>query len=131
MTRTLFTTISIFTICFGISFSETGSARYEKEMIKYKQTEMFENCIFNRSIKRTKVLDDSNIIFEMRNNRVYLNTFNQRCPPLRFSDQFAYKPTNNRLCNFDIISVFDSSGPKGSCGLGKFELLEKLPEDNG
>lgn len=131
MIRTLITTLSVFTLCFGISFAETGSERYEKEMAKYKQTEKFENCIFNRSIKRTKVLDDSNIIFEMRNDRVYLNTLNNRCPSLRFSRQFAYKPTNNRLCGYDIISVFDSSGPKGSCGLGQFELLEKLPDDNG
>lgn len=130
MNKLLVVSISLFTLCIGISFAETKAERYEKEMAKYKQTETFENCIPNRSIRSTKVLNESNILFEMRNRTVYLNTLDHRCPSLRFSEQFAYRPTNNRLCGNDIISIFDSSGPKGSCGLGKFELLEILPENN-
>lgn len=129
MNKLIITFVSIFTFCVKISFADTGSDRYEREMAKYKQTDTFENCIRNRSIKNTKVLDSSNIIFEMRDKKVYLNTFENKCHSLGFTRQFAYKPTNNRLCSFDFISVFDSTGPRGSCGLGKFELLEKLPEN--
>ena len=130
MNRLLITSVSIFTLCIGISFAETKAERYEKVMAKYTQTETFKNCIPNRSIKSTIVLDDSNIIFEMRNKEVYLNTLDHKCHSLAFTRQFAYSPTGNRLCGYDIISVFDSMGPRGSCGLGKFELLEKVPESS-
>lgn len=129
MSKLLVTSISIFTLCVGISFAETKAKRYEEEMAKYIQTDTFENCIRNRSIKSTKVLDDSNIIFEMRNKKVYLNTLSHRCHSLGFTRQFAYWPRGNRLCGYDFISVFDSIGSRGRCGLGKFELLEKVPEN--
>ncbi len=129
MNKLPITFVSVCALCVGISFADTGSDRYEREMAKYKQTDTFENCIRNTSIKNTKVLDSSNIIFEMRDKKVYLNTFDNKCHSLGLTRQFAYKPTNNRLCSFDIISVFNLDGPRGSCGLGKFELLEKLPEN--
>ncbi len=130
MNRLIVTFFGVFTLFIGVSSADTAAERYEREMAKYKQTNTFENCIRNGSIKRTKVLDDRNIIFEMRNNTVYLNTLDNKCNSLGFTRQFSYKPTNNRLCGYDIISVFDSIGPRGSCGLGQFELLEKLPENN-
>ncbi len=127
--RILLTSIAVFSLCLGVSFAKTSAERYEDEMAKYKRTDMFEKCIRHNSIKRTKVLDDTHIIFEMRNGQVYLNTLTNNCRPLGFTRQFAVNVRNNRLCDVDFISVLDSMTSYGSCGLGKFELLEELPDN--
>ena len=50
-----------------------------------------------------------------------------------------YRPTGNRLCDLDMITVLDSFGsglqPMATCGLGKFmvpgaDVLEPLQRDD-
>ena len=117
MTRAILFSVTIFSLILSVSFAKTKAERYEEEMAKYKQTETFENCVRYSSIKRTKVLDDSHIIFEMRNKKVYLNTLVNDCRPLGFKRQFSVNVHGNRLCNVDFISVFDPMMSHGSCSL--------------
>lgn len=83
-----------------------------------------ERCISIRSIDRTDVVDDNNILFYMRNGNVYLNRLPHRCPGLRRERTFMYRTTMPRLCDVDIITVLDQAGfgfmPGASCGLGRF-----------
>ena len=109
--------------------AKTPAERYAEEMAKYSKTNTFENCIRNNAIKRTKILDSQNIIFEMRNKKVFLNTLPRKCHQLARTRQYAVNVRNNRLCSVDVITVMDAMiGPRGACGLGKFELLEKKAE---
>lgn len=130
MYKLLFASISSFALLASASFAQNSAERYAREMAKYKQTGTFENCIRHSSIRRTKVLDDKHIIFEMRGKKTFLNTLDHKCHSLGFLRKVGYSVHGNRLCSYDSISVLDDLGPRGACGLGKFELLEKLPENN-
>tara|TARA_R110002096_G_scaffold428927_1_gene641262 strand:- start:92948 stop:93346 length:399 start_codon:yes stop_codon:yes gene_type:complete len=130
MLKTLICTASFFALGFMASNAQTNTERYDKEMAKYKQTNTFENCVRPSLIKQTKVLDDQHIIFEMRNNRVYLNTLDHKCSRLGFERSITYNVRGGRLCSTDVVSVLDTTvGAGPGCFLGKFEILEKLPKD--
>ena len=83
-----------------------------------------EQCVSLSRIDRTEVLDDQNILFHMRGDKVYLNHLSFRCPGLAFHDSFMYRTSLNQLCNVDIITVLTNIGfgfsPGPSCGLGMF-----------
>lgn len=131
MMKIMIAILCFFALSITSGFSETKAERYAKEMAKYKQTDTFENCIRPQRIKRTKVLDDTHIIFEMRGKKVFLNTLDFKCSRLGFERKFAYSIYGSRLCNTDTISVLDSfMGASGGCGLGKFQVLEELPRDS-
>ena len=57
-----------------------------------------ERCVDLRSIDRTDVVDDYNILFYMRNGDVYVNHLPRRCPGLRRERTFSYRTTLSRLC---------------------------------
>jgi len=127
MLKTLISSASLVILMATSTFADTGAERFAKEIAKYKQTDSFENCIRPRNIKRTKILDDNHIIFEMRNKKFFLNTLERKCPRLGFERAIAYNVRGGRLCNVDIVSVLDPVGTGATCFLGKFETLEKLP----
>jgi hypothetical protein len=83
-----------------------------------------ERCISLRSVDKTDVVDDNNILFYMRNGDIYLNRLPHRCPGLKRERTFMYRTTMPRLCDVDLITVLDQSGfgfmPGASCGLGRF-----------
>ena len=102
-----------------------------KALKKYEKTGEIENCIMVTRIDSSKVIDDNNILFEMKGKKAYLNTLPRRCSRLGFEKAFSYRLHTTQLCNVDIITVFDSGsniqGP--SCGLGKFVEYKKKPKD--
>lgn len=81
-------------------------------------------CISITRIDHSDVLDDYNIVFDMRGKAMYLNKLPNRCPSLAFEDTFTYSTPLSQLCNTDIITVLRHAGasfiPGPSCGLGKF-----------
>lgn len=91
-----------------------------KEFAKYNQTGEFEKCINNNKIKKTVVVDDSKIIFEMKNNKFMLNTLNKECNSLAFERSFNYGVSNNKLCKKDVIQTRHAT-----CLLSEFEVLEE------
>ena len=106
--------------------AETISQRAAaKEMAKYTKTDQFEQCIRNQDIKNTVVIDDYNIIFEMKNNKYLLNTFNSKCGRLAFDKQFSFAYSNNKLCKSNFVETTQES-----CILSEFQVLNKLPRDS-
>lgn len=83
-----------------------------------------ERCVHLGRIDRTDVLDDRNIIFYMKGDKIYRNVLPHRCPGLRRRDAFMYRTSMSQLCNVDIITVLESRVvgflPGASCGLGMF-----------
>ena len=84
-------------------------------------------CVPLRSIRNTDIVDDRNILFYMRDGRIYLNRLTHRCPGLRVADSFMYRTSLSQLCNVDIITVLNNLGfgflPGASCGLGMFRPI--------
>ena len=87
------------------------------------------SCISIPRIKSSDVLDDHNIVFDMRGRDMYLNKLPNRCPNLAFEDTFTYSTPLSQLCNTDIITVLRNIGSgfmRGpSCGLDKFVPITK------
>lgn len=90
-----------------------------------------EKCVSISRIDTTLALDDYNIVFEMRGNKVYLNRLRHRCSGLGFNDSFTYTTSGDHLCKGQIITVLDGVGMGASCSLGKFELLEEVEIEDG
>lgn len=93
----------------------------KKEMAKYNQTGEFEKCIYRNQIRKTVIIDDSNILFQMRGKKYMLNTIPKGCNGLEFERQFAMPVRNNRLCEKDFITTFRGA----TCMLSQFEVLDK------
>lgn len=79
-------------------------------------------CIDTRQIREQRIVDDRTILFRV-GKAWYRNDIPQACAGLRAERAFSYRtPSGPRLCEIDIITVFDPrlSVSYGSCGLGKF-----------
>ena len=74
-----------------------------------------ERCIYARSIRGSRVLDERHVVFELPSKKYYLVQFKNRCPQLRRNSTIAYEPTGSQLCSLDSIRSLDSfgSGPIG------------------
>ena len=87
------------------------------------------DCVHIQSIRSTNVRDDRTIDFIMNGNKVYRNSLPNSCPSLGFEKRFLYKTSLSQLCSVDIITVLWNNGPGlqpgASCGLGKFQPMEK------
>jgi len=83
--------------------------------------EQAKRCVSLHAIRNTRVLDDSNIVFEMAGGKTLVNKLPHKCPGLGFEKRFAYKTSLSQLCNTDIIWVLTTTGRGASCGLGLFE----------
>ncbi len=86
-----------------------------------------QRCIDSRTILRTDVVDDSNILFYIRGSKVYLNTLPRTCKGLSDERRFTYGSYTRSLCEFDRINVLKDStfgAYEGrSCKLGRFRLV--------
>lgn len=96
----------------------------------YAKTGEAKNCLSLGRIRTTQVLDGQHILFKMRGGRDYLNTLSHVCSQLDFYESFAYKTSSSQLCSVDTITVLTGGAVLGpTCGLGKFEEVEKAKED--
>ena len=64
-----------------------------------------EKCLNLNRIQKTEVIDDRNIIFYMRGGQIFRNQLSHRCSGLRKDNTIMYRPSLNRLCNLDFITV--------------------------
>ena len=89
-----------------------------------------EKCLSLNRIQKTEVIDDRNIIFYMRGGQIFRNQLSHRCSGLRKDNTIMYRPSLNRLCNLDFITVLRdfsfgfTQGP--SCGLGQFYPIDEF-----
>ena len=99
-------------------------------------------CIQIQRIDRTRIVDNENIFFYMKDGTVYRNQLPNSCPGLSREERFMYKVPTGRLCDLDLVTVLtDFAGGMrqgASCGLGRFhpvdpeeaeELIEILQRD--
>ena len=88
------------------------------------------SCISLRSLRRTEVIDDRNVLFRMRGRTVYHNILPNQCGGLGREKRFSYDSTFGRLCQGDLIRVLysDSFGTFGmregaGCRVGAFHKI--------
>ena len=101
----------------------------------FTRTGKTQQCLPTHSIQDATVIDDSNILFRINGSKYYLNHLHQACPQLRQYGSFTYTlHGQTEVCDMDIITVLTGvTTPQGilhgaSCGLGKFERLERKPD---
>jgi Family of unknown function (DUF6491) len=86
-----------------------------------------QDCVIVSTIRQTDAIDDQNIIFRMRGNRVYRNHLPRTCPGLARENRIAYRTSTSRLCSIDMITVLEQFGvelrPGFTCRLGEFVPL--------
>jgi hypothetical protein len=87
-----------------------------------------ERCVRVSRIRRTKVIDDQNIAFYMRNRDVYINSLPRRCPQLANEDRFAYTARGGQLCSTDVITVLQQFAGRLEAGF-TCRLGEYVPTD--
>ena len=83
-----------------------------------------QECVSLPRVARTEVIDDENVVFEMRGHKAFLNHLPRKCPGLARQNRFMYKTVSTRLCSSDVITVLEQWGarltPGFTCRLGTF-----------
>lgn len=93
-----------------------------------------QRCLNARSIRRTEVVDDNNVVFEIQGRRLFLNQLPKSCTGLSENGRFSFEISTRSLCAGDKIRILREAGSTfyegKSCSLGRFrpvtveELLE-------
>jgi len=71
---------------------------------------VMERCLTLRSIRRTRILDDQHIVFEMPSDKLYLVRFKHRCMQLRRDSTLLFDARGSRVCQLDTIRASNSFG---------------------
>lgn len=94
-----------------------------------------EPCLNNAQIRRTRILDDQNIVFITRSREIYNNHLPRGCPSLRPRSLINYPVTNSRVCAGYRFAVLMERTPgdfitTSICELGAFvPITEQQLED--
>ena len=89
------------------------------------------SCVYLSDIDHTKIVDERNILFYMRNRTVLQNVFREPCYGLSERSRFAYGSSSlKRLCAGSIIAVladlsFGGVAAQNTCKLGPFVPLDR------
>lgn len=116
------------------TFSNFAAAEEADPLEGYTVTGESQPCIATFLVRDTKVLDDSTVLFRMKNGELYVNQLSSACPQLARYNSFTYTTYNNmRLCNNDRITVYYSGmAPEFStgatCGINEFERVAENEE---
>ncbi len=88
-----------------------------------------ERCLSSRSISRTEVIDDQNVLFFIRGSVIYLNHLPKSCSRLALDRRFIYETSVGRLCESDHITVLRDGGFAAvagrTCRLGRFHPISR------
>ena len=91
-------------------------------------------CVSMNSIRSTRVVDDTRVLFFQARDKVFLNRLDRECLGLARYGTFEYRVQSGarhaRLCDTDSISVIETSGRGLNCGLGRFEPLTQDQVEN-
>lgn len=103
---------------------ESADEEAASSIVEYVDIEPV-RCLSLPAIRRTEIIDDSTIVFEMRARDIYVNQLPRNCPGLKRSDRFMYELHTARLCDSDTITVLERMGGIGTtrgftCRLGEF-----------
>jgi len=84
-----------------------------------------QQCLNQPTIKRTKILNESNIVFITRDGTIYNNQLPKQCPSLGRRSMVNYPIEQSRLCAGNSFTVLyrigiDNYVPGFVCQLGRF-----------
>jgi hypothetical protein len=82
-------------------------------------------CLNHPTIRRTRVLNDRNIVFTTRDGKIYNNQLPRQCPSLRRGSLVNYGIEHSRLCagsSFQVLWEISAKNytPAFVCQLGAF-----------
>jgi hypothetical protein len=82
-------------------------------------------CLNQPTIRRTRILNDRNIVFMTRDGQIYNNQLPRQCPSLRRGSLVSYPIEQSRLCAGNSFQVmWETSArnyaPAFICQLGQF-----------
>lgn len=114
-------------------FLSANALAQDDEIYPVDESVESERCVSLTRLKDTDILNERNILFILRGNKIYRNVLPRRCPSLRNNRAISYRPTLNRLCESDLITVLEDPGfgsmAGPSCVLGKFYLMTEAEAD--
>ena len=115
---------SLVAACCALSLSPFAATLADEAPI-----EEGERCLSSRSISRTEVIDDQNVLFYIRGSAIYLNHLPKTCPRLALDRRFIYETSVGRLCESDHITVLMDGGfgtvAGRPCRLGRFHPISR------
>jgi len=103
------------------------------ELAKYEATGETRTCLSTTQIRSIDPIDDYTFLVRGTGRDVYLNKVSGKCSGAsRSGNRLQYRISSNQLCRNEIITVVDNmlNTTVGSCGLGSFEELQEIPEDD-
>jgi len=104
--------------CLLLHLSPPGIAQEEAPQVEEQDSVVEgQRCVSSRTIRKTEVIDDQNILFYIRGATIYLNHLPKPCTRLSRDGRFMYRTTVARLCRADMINVLTEMG--GSVGIGR------------
>jgi hypothetical protein len=81
------------------------------------------SCLPADDVNHTQVLNDHQILFYMRNKKIWLNTLQARCISLPVQEGFAFSSAFSEYCpNIETIRIIRTGEV---CQLGQFTPYEK------
>ncbi|MDZ7588802.1 MAG: hypothetical protein U5J78_06595 [Parasphingorhabdus sp.] len=92
-------------------------------------------CLPIYALRNSTVINDRTIDFSTAGGKIYRNVLPNSCPGLSSEERFSYSTSLSQLCNVDVITVLYATGGRldrgASCGLGKFQQIEKPKRRKG
>jgi hypothetical protein len=94
------------------------------------------SCVYLPDIDHTKIVDQRNILFYMRNRTVLQNVFREPCYGLNEKSRFAYGSSSlRRLCAGNVITLltdlsFGGVAAQNTCRLGMFVPIDSDEVDD-
>ena len=108
-------------LCIALGFAGLGASSVAADE---NDASVAQPCVRHSNLKRTKILDDRNILFVMRNGEIYHNPLPHECPSVRRNSLLNYQIANGQLCEGSTFTVLWQVGtnwvPAFVCPLGKF-----------
>lgn len=105
---------------------DAPEAELEADLETEEASREAQACLDHPTIRRTRVLNDRNIVFVTRNNTIYNNHLPKECPSLRRGSLVNYPVEQRRLCAGGSFQVLWQTGPANNyipafvCQLGYF-----------
>ena len=80
------------------------------------------DCIYQRDIRSSRIVDGTAIIYEMNDGTIFLNRPPSGAGFLRSDLALVTKTFSDQLCSVDIVRLYDTASrfETGSVGLGPF-----------
>jgi hypothetical protein len=106
-------------VCGG-AWAQAGS-----EQDRGESSGVARECLNHPAIRRTKILNDRNIVFVTRDDTIYNNQLPRQCPSLNRSSLVRYPIENARLCAGGSFQLLWETSPRNYvpafvCQLGLF-----------